>query len=121
VPACLRFGVGVIPYFPLAAGLLTGKYRRGEPAPPGTRLVSWPAAPLESAPWDRVEAIGSFAASRGVGMLEVVIGGLAAMPAVATVIAGASTPEQVQANVKASDWEPSAADLAELDTVSPPG
>ena len=118
VPACLRFGVGLIPYFPLASGLLTGKYRRGEPAPAGSRLASWPAAPLETAPWERVDAIGSFAASRGVGILDVAIGGLAAMQAVATVIAGATTPEQVQANVKASDWEPSAADLAELDSVS---
>jgi len=113
IPACKRFGLGVLPYFPLASGLLTGKYRRGEPAPEGTRLASGPAAArLAAAPWDTIEALEKYAAQRDLSMLDVAIGWLAAQPAVASVIAGATRPEQVRANVAAVRWQPSAEDLA---------
>lgn len=116
VPACERAGVGLLPYFPLEYGLLTGKYRRGTPAPAGSRLASR-ADLLERADFDRLEAVERFAAERGIGMLDVAIGGLAAQPAVASVIAGATRPEQVVANVAAAAWRPTAADLAALDEI----
>jgi aryl-alcohol dehydrogenase-like predicted oxidoreductase len=119
VPACLAAGVGLLPFFPLEMGLLTGKYRRAQPAPAGSRLErSGYADFLARAPWDKVEAVEAFAASRGLSVLDVAVGGLAAQPAVASVIAGATTPEQVAANVAAGGWEPTAEDLAELDRVT---
>jgi len=118
IPACQRYGLGLLPFFPLASGLLTGKYRRGEAAPPGTRLAGDRYADrLASAPWDKVEALESFAKTRGLSLLDVAIGGLAAKPAVASVIAGATTPEQVAANVAAARWIPTPEDLAELDAI----
>jgi aryl-alcohol dehydrogenase-like predicted oxidoreductase len=113
VPACERFGLGVLPFFPLANGLLTGKYQRGEAAPAGTRLVeraSW----LTDGRFDKVDALKGYAAERGISLLDVAIGGLAAMPAVSSVIAGATKPEQVVANAAAGAWEPSAEDLVAL-------
>src|SRR5690606_34589374 len=102
-------------------GLLTGKYRRGETAPEGARLAAAAqSARLANAPWDTIEALSAFAAERGVGMLDVAIGWLAAQPAVASVIAGATTPEQVRANVAAAAWRPTADDLAALDTITKP-
>ena len=118
VPACERYGVGILPYFPLASGLLTGKYRKGEDAPPGTRLASRPER-LAAARFDVVEKLESYAAERGVSLLDVAIGGLAAQPAVASVIAGATKPEQVAANVAAGEWQPTPDDLAALDQVAP--
>ncbi len=118
VPACERFGLGLLPFFPLASGLLTGKYRRGEAAPGGTRLSeARMAARLEQAPWDTIEALAAFAEKRGLSLLDVAIGGLAAKPAVTSVIAGATRPEQVAANVAAGAWVPTAEDLAELDAI----
>jgi aryl-alcohol dehydrogenase-like predicted oxidoreductase len=118
IPACLRYGLGMLPFFPLASGLLTGKYRRGQAPPPGTRLAGERYADrLATAPWDRVEALESFAKTRGLSLLDVAIGGLAAKPAVASVIAGATTPEQVAANVAAGRWVPTPEDLAELDAI----
>ena len=117
VPACERFGLGVLPYFPLAQGLLTGKFRRGEPAAPGTRLATRPEL-LDSADWAVVEALAAFAEERDVGLLDVAIGWLAAQPAVASVIAGATRPEQVPANVAAVEWIPSVEDLAALDAIT---
>jgi aryl-alcohol dehydrogenase-like predicted oxidoreductase len=119
VPACERVGVGILPYFPLEYGLLTGKYRRDEPAPEGSRLAV-ETTRFENADFDRVEALERFAVQRGVGVLDVAIGGLAAQPAVVSVIAGATKPEQVRANVAASRWQPTAEDLAGLDEASPP-
>jgi aryl-alcohol dehydrogenase-like predicted oxidoreductase len=113
VPACRRYGVGVLPFFPLANGLLTGKYRRGEAAAEGTRLAGW-SEPLERADFDRIEAIAGFAAEAGRTLLEVAVGGLAAQPCVSSVIAGATTPDQVRANVAAGAWVPSADELAAL-------
>jgi aryl-alcohol dehydrogenase-like predicted oxidoreductase len=117
VPACEHLGLGLLPFFPLEYGLLTGKYRRGEPAPDGTRLQAQ-AERLAAADWDAIEAVEAFAAERGVGVLDVAIGGLAAQPAVASVIAGATRPEQVRANAVAGSWQPTAQDLADLDALS---
>jgi aryl-alcohol dehydrogenase-like predicted oxidoreductase len=111
LPTCQRLGIGFIPYFPLASGLLTGKYRRGEPMPEGARLAGQEITDDE---FDRLEALERFARERGVSLLEVAIGGLLAQPAIASVIAGATKPEQVHANAQAGDWEPSAADLEAL-------
>jgi aryl-alcohol dehydrogenase-like predicted oxidoreductase len=118
IPACQRYGLGMLPYFPLASGLLTGKYQRGEAAPPGTRLAGERYADrLATAPWGKVEALEAFAEARGLSLLDVAIGWLAARPAVASVIAGATTPEQVAANVAAARWLPAPEDLAELDAL----
>ena len=110
LPACERLGIGMLPYFPLASGLLTGKYTRGEAASEG-RLAG---REIPEERWDRLERLQRFADERGVTLLEVAIGGLAAMPAVASVIAGATKPEQVRANVEAGEWEPTPDDLAAL-------
>ena len=115
VPACEHFGLGLLPFFPLASGLLTGKYGRGAAAPADGRLAGDRyASRLEAANWDAIEAIDAFAKTRALTMLDVAIGGLAAMPAVTSVIAGATKPEQVAANVAAGEWVPSAEDLVEL-------
>ena len=119
VPACERFDVGILPYFPLAHGLLTGKYRRGEQPATGTRLAKRLEV-YDHADWDAIEALTAYAAERGRSLLDVAIGGLAAQPCVSSVIAGATTPDQVRANIAAGSWEPSAADLAVLDEIAPP-
>jgi aryl-alcohol dehydrogenase-like predicted oxidoreductase len=120
-PACLELGVGILPYFPLAYGLLTGKYRRGEDAPAGSRLeLSSQAHRLANADWDRVEALEAFADEQGISILQLAVGGLAAQPAVASVIAGATRPEQVEANVRAAGWEPSDDTLAALAEIGRP-
>ncbi|MDQ0604691.1 aryl-alcohol dehydrogenase-like predicted oxidoreductase [Streptomyces canus] len=120
IPACLRHGLGLLPYYPLANGLLSGKYRRGEQPPPGSRL-SWRQGWLTDAALDRVEALTSYATERGLSLLQVAVGGLAALPAVGSVICGAMTPEQVTANAAAADWLPDTADLAALDAIVTPG
>lgn len=125
VPALRRLGTSLLPYFPLAYGLLTGKYHRGEKAPEGTRLAAGNQAHrLEGADFDRVEALEKYAAERGVGILDVALGGLAAQPTVGSVIAGATSAEQVAANVRAAAWRPSGADveaLAGINAVRGPG
>ena len=113
LPTCERLGIGVLPYFPLASGLLTGKYRRGRPAPAGSRLVTRPEHLTDEA-FDRVEALENYAQERGATLLDVAIGGLAAMPAIASVIAGATKPEQVRANAAAGEWMPDDGDLRAL-------
>ncbi|HEX8753902.1 MAG TPA: aldo/keto reductase [Solirubrobacterales bacterium] len=118
VPACERLRVSILPYFPLAKGLLTGKYRRGERAPEGTRLAAAEQVASE-AEFDAVEAIGGYAEARGLEMVDVAIGGLAAQSQIASVIAGATRPEQIQANVRALRWQPAPEDLAELDRIAP--
>jgi aryl-alcohol dehydrogenase-like predicted oxidoreductase len=119
VPACQRFGLGVLPFFPLASGLLTGKYRRGQQPPPGTRMATERyRSTFASAPWDVIESLEKYAAVRGLSILDVAIGGLAAQPAVASVIAGATTPEQVYANANAGRWRPSEEDLTALDAIT---
>jgi aryl-alcohol dehydrogenase-like predicted oxidoreductase len=116
--ACERFGVGILPYFPLANGLLTGKYERGADAPAGTRLADRPEY-FTPERLDVLDALTGFARERGIGVLDVAIAGLAAQPAVGSVIAGATRPEQVQANAAALSWQPTAEDLAELDQIAP--
>jgi aryl-alcohol dehydrogenase-like predicted oxidoreductase len=103
VPVCKRLGIGVIPYFPLESGLLTGKYRRGEPAPEGTRLAG--RLDVSDGQWERIEALEAFGREQGRSLLEVAIAGLASEPVVASVIAGATGPEQVRANAAAGDWK----------------
>ena len=118
VPECERLGVGVLPYFPLSSGRLTGKYRRGEPAPEGSRLRGRGEV-ADATTFDRLEAAAEFAAARGLELVQVAIGGLAAQPMVVSVIAGATTPEQVRTNATAADWEPTPEDLAALDEIFP--
>jgi len=118
VPAAVRFGLGVLPYFPLEYGLLTGKYHRGQDAPAGSRAHAGPAPWLESADWDRIEALQKYADVREVPLLDVAVAGLAAQPGVACVISGATSGDQVRANAAALHWEPSAEDLAELDAIT---
>ena len=116
LPACVRFGLGQLPYFPLASGLLTGKYQRGVAAPADGRIAAWHMdAMLSDANFDKVEAIAAFAAERGLNLLQVALGGLASRPAIASVIAGATSPEQVAANVEAGLWTPNEDDRAALD------
>lgn len=118
-PALEQYGIGLLPYYPLANGLLTGKYRRGEPPADGTRIKDWGReASLTDETFDVLEALEAFAKSRGVELIDVAIGGLAAQPAVASVIAGATSSAQVTRNVAAGDWEPSLEDLAELDKIT---
>jgi len=117
-PACERYGVGILPYFPLANGLLTGKYRRGEPAPAGTRLAGRPGV-LTDEVFDRLDALEKYGVERGRTLLEVAVAGLAAQPAVGSVIAGATRPDQVRANAAAAEWEPTPEDLIELAKLAP--
>jgi aryl-alcohol dehydrogenase-like predicted oxidoreductase len=119
VPACNAYGLGVLPYFPLASGLLTGKYRRGEAAPEGTRL----AAPrfkgaLNEKNFDKVEKLAAVAADAGHSLLELAIGWLASQPHVPSVIAGATKPEQVEQNVRAAEWKLTPAELAKVNEVA---
>jgi aryl-alcohol dehydrogenase-like predicted oxidoreductase len=116
LPTCRQLGLGFIPYFPLASGLLTGKYRRGQPAPEGTRLHE---REIDAAQYDQVEALEAYARERGVTLLEVAIGGLARQEPVVSVIAGATKPEQVRANAAAGAWEPAASDLEALLALAP--
>ncbi|HXF53605.1 MAG TPA: aldo/keto reductase [Hyphomicrobiaceae bacterium] len=122
VPAMRHLGLGLLPYFPLASGLLTGKYKRGAPPPPGTRLAhptqSYAQRYLTDANWDKVERLSRFAQARGRTLLDVAIAWLAAKPPVASVIAGATKPEQVEANVKAGSWEMAAEEVAEVDRLA---
>ncbi|HIW61426.1 MAG TPA: aldo/keto reductase [Candidatus Stackebrandtia excrementipullorum] len=118
VPAANEYGVGVLPYFPLAMGLLTGKIRRGTPPPEGTRL-SGRSDYITEDKLDRVEALTTWAQEQGRSILDVAVGALAAQPGCASVIAGATKPEQVVANVKAGSWEPTDQQLAEIDEIVP--
>jgi aryl-alcohol dehydrogenase-like predicted oxidoreductase len=113
LPACRELGIAYVPFFPLASGLLTGKYRRGEPAPGGTRL-SGRGEIATSAQFDLIEALESYAQARGVSLLEVAIGGLLADETISTVIAGATRPDQVQTNAAAAHWIPAGDDLRAL-------
>jgi aryl-alcohol dehydrogenase-like predicted oxidoreductase len=111
LPACERLGLGFIPYFPLASGLLTGKVRRGRPPEEGTRLHG---RDVDEAELERVERLAAWAEAHGVTLLDVAVGGLAAVSPVASVIAGATKPEQVRANAAAGEWVPAAGELDEL-------
>jgi aryl-alcohol dehydrogenase-like predicted oxidoreductase len=121
IPAAKARGLGILPYFPLASGLLTGKYRRGAPLPPGTRLAKNPRHAQEfinERNWRIVAELEAFAARRGRSMVELAVSWLLRDPVVASVIAGATTPEQVEQNVGAAGWTLSAEDLAEIDRIT---
>jgi aryl-alcohol dehydrogenase-like predicted oxidoreductase len=118
VPAARHFGLGVLPYFPLANGLLTGKIRQGQSAPEGSRLAGRPEYVTEQK-LGRVEELISWAQAQGVTVLDAAIGGLAALPGCTSVIAGATSPEQVKANAEAASWQPSAEQLAEIGAIMP--
>ncbi|MFL5969187.1 MAG: aldo/keto reductase [Gaiellaceae bacterium] len=111
LPLCGELGLGFIPYFPLASGLLTGKVTRERPPEPGTRLYG---REIDQADLGRVEQLTAWAEAQGVSLLDVAVGGLAAVSPVVSVIAGATKPEQVRANAAAGDWVPSDRQLAEL-------
>ena len=111
LPACEQFGIGLLPYFPLENGLLTGKYRRNQPLPGRTRL-SEQAIPDDT--YDKLETLEAFAKERGRTLLELAFAGLLARRAVSSVIAGATSPEQIRANVNAGDWQLSVDDQEEL-------
>ena len=115
----MESGLGILPYSPLANGLLSGKVRRHVPPPSGTRLADvFPAAYITDEKLDTVEALITWAGERGRSLLDVAIGGLASMPGCASVIAGATSTTQVIANVAAGDWVADATDLAELDELT---
>jgi aryl-alcohol dehydrogenase-like predicted oxidoreductase len=118
VPAAIEYGLGVLPFFPLANGLLTGKVRRGQPAAAGTRLAGRDDYVTE-AKLDKVESLAEWADQHGRSLLDVAVGALAAQPGCTSVIAGATSPEQVRANAAAGDWRPDAAELAEIDKIVP--
>ena len=121
IPTAKAIGLGILPYFPLASGLLTGKYRRGAAPPPGSRLAKNQRHAqdfLSERNWRIVGELEAFALRHGRTMLELAFGWLLRDPVVASVIAGATSPEQIEQNVRAADWTPSAEDLAELDRIT---
>jgi aryl-alcohol dehydrogenase-like predicted oxidoreductase len=121
VPASERFDIGILPFFPLASGMLTGKYHRNEEPPEGTRLAGSPRAReryFSDASWDKIQKLTDFAEQRDLSLLQVAIGWLAAQPQISSVIAGATKPEQVEANVLAAEWVPSEEDLAEINRIT---
>lgn len=119
-PAARRFGLGVLPYFPLANGLLTGKYRRDDEPPPHSRLATRRRL-LTDAPWDRIEQLRAFADERGISMTTLAISWLTSQSPVSSVIAGATHPDQVVENAAAVKWRPSPEELALIDEICPPG
>jgi aryl-alcohol dehydrogenase-like predicted oxidoreductase len=118
VPAAIEYGLGVLPFFPLANGLLAGKVRRGVPPADGTRLAGRDDY-ITDDKLDKVEGLAQWAEQHGRSLLEVAIGALAAQPGCTSVIAGATSPEQVTANAAAGEWQPSAEELAEIDKIVP--
>lgn len=121
IPAARHYGMGLLPYFPLANGALTGKYKRNAPMPEGARLTKLPQRAGEifsDANWTRIEKLTAFAEARGKTLVELAFSWLAAQPIVSSVIAGATRPEQVAANVKAAEWALSAEELAEIDKIT---
>jgi len=121
VPACNAYGLGVLPYFPLASGFLTGKYRPGEPPPQGTRIAAWGArgeAILSQRNFEILKGLEDFAQLRGKSVLELAIGWLASQPHVGSVIAGATRPEQVEQNVAAAEWRLTAEEQSEVDSIT---
>ena len=121
VPAARHFGLGVLPFYPLANGLLTGKVRKGQDVPAGSRLTEpRRAGYITGARLDAVESLIAWGQEQGASLLEIAIGGLAAQPGCSSVIAGATSPAQVTANAAAGDWQPTADQLAALDKLVPP-
>ncbi|MDX9996841.1 MAG: aldo/keto reductase [Phenylobacterium sp.] len=117
LPACERFGLGFLPFFPLASGLLTGKYRKGEPPPEGTRLAAWGKRgqeALSEGNFEKLEKLSAWAEARGKGLLDLAFAWLLGQPVVSSVIAGATRPEQVQANAAAAAWALTPAEVEEV-------
>lgn len=114
IPACERFGVGLLPYFPLANGWLTGKYRRDRPAPEGARMAG---RPIDERTYAMIEGLAAFAEARGRTMVDIAIGALLHQPSVGCVIAGATKVSQVVSNAAAATWEATPADIAELNVL----
>jgi aryl-alcohol dehydrogenase-like predicted oxidoreductase len=119
LPTCERLGLGFVPFFPLASGLLTGKYRRGQSGPPGARLSGRDRVASDEQ-FELLEALERFAQRRGITITDVAIGALLARPVVSSVIAGATKPDQVRANAAAAGWTPSEEDLAALNELLGP-
>lgn len=122
VPVCRTHGIGILPYYPIQRGLLTGKYRRGEPPPQGTRLAGGGRGAhllKDDSVFDRIGRLQEFATAHGHGLLELAMSWLASQPVIASVIAGVSKPEQVVSNVEAADWALTAEDFAALDRIVP--
>jgi aryl-alcohol dehydrogenase-like predicted oxidoreductase len=123
IPAARAYGLGLLPYFPLAGGFLTGKYKRGQPMPQGARLNTAKHLSdryITDANWEIVERLEKFCAPRGHTLLDLAIAWLAAQQPVSSVIAGATKPEQVEQNVRAAEWILSADELAEVDRLAAP-
>jgi aryl-alcohol dehydrogenase-like predicted oxidoreductase len=121
LPALRAFGMGLLPYYPLASGLLTGKYRRGAALPDGSRLANsktWAEQFLTPRNWDVVEALERFCRERGRGLVDLAFSWLAAQAPVASIIAGATSPQQVDVNVAAAGWKLTADELAEVDRIA---
>ncbi len=121
IPAATAYGLGLLPYFPLACGLLTGKYRRNAQMPADARLTKTQRLAdryLTELNWSRTEKLADFCEQRGHSMVELAFSWLLARPIVSSVIAGATKPEQILANVKAADWALSAEDMAEIDAIT---
>jgi aryl-alcohol dehydrogenase-like predicted oxidoreductase len=121
IPAMQSYGAGLLPFYPLASGFLTGKYKRGAPLPEGARLTRGQRYADRFATednWDVVEALERFCRERGRTLLELAFGWLAAQPVIASIIAGATKPEQVELNAKAIDWELTPQELAEIDRIT---
>ncbi len=117
VPFCQKYGVGILPYFPLENGFLTGKYRRGQPTPQGTRLAADDRGMFTDANFDILEGLEAFAQEQGHSVLELAFAWLLANSAVSSVIAGASSAEQVQANAKAAEWTLTDEDVARVNEI----
>jgi aryl-alcohol dehydrogenase-like predicted oxidoreductase len=121
VPACQEYGLGILPYFPLASGFLSGKYRQGEKPPEGTRIAAWGARGeeiLSERNFAILSGLERFAEERGKTVLDVAMGWLASQPYVPSVIAGATKPEQVEQNVAAAGWRLSAEEMSEVDAIT---
>jgi aryl-alcohol dehydrogenase-like predicted oxidoreductase len=121
IPAMRAYGAGLLPFYPLASGFLTGKYKRGAPMPEGARLTKGPRYSerfMTEANWNVLEQLERFCKERRRTLLELAFGWLAAQPVVASVIAGATQAEQVELNEKSTGWELTPAELAEIDRIS---
>jgi aryl-alcohol dehydrogenase-like predicted oxidoreductase len=117
LPACEHFGLGFLPFFPLASGLLSGKYKRGEAPPEGTRLAAWGARGAQAMSdrnFDRIEALEAWAGERGHTILELAFAWLLGHEAVSSVIAGATSPEQVRTNAATAEWRLTPDEVAEV-------
>ncbi len=120
VPVCARYDVAILPYFPLAMGMLAGRYRRNEAPAQGSRVGMWGMQSfLTKARFDVLEKLEAFAAERSISLLDVAIGGLAALPSVGSVIAGASNVDQIRANASAGQWSPTPEEMHIMDEIAP--